>query len=323
MTTATVKNKEHWHQLRARHVGASESAALFGESPWLTEWQLWHIKAGNLDGADEKDIMTAGKHFEPAIAAYAQEKWDINLRKVHRYISADDCPGMGASLDYEESGGGTLIPTELKFSLWGDGWEFEGDEIVDAPLYYMLQVQHQLGCVPSAPYGQLIAFTGRGLSKMKIERRDGVIAAIKEKVAAFWKSIEEGQEPHIDFVRDTAAVTAVSLGMNMVPVDFTGNPKAEALCRTYIEQSRFESAAKDAKNAARTEMLTLMMDEAKKQKADAENDKVVATVGSYKVSAPRIKETPPTIITEDMVGQETGGRKGYRRVTISQPKAKK
>jgi predicted phage-related endonuclease len=35
-------------KFRASHVGASEAAALFDCSPYLTRFELWHRKAGNI-----------------------------------------------------------------------------------------------------------------------------------------------------------------------------------------------------------------------------------------------------------------------------------
>ena len=42
----------------------------------------------------------------------------------------------------------------------------------------------------------------------------------------------------------------------------------------------------------------------------------------WKISASMVADTPPTIITPDMVGQEIGGRKGYRNLRISTVKPK-
>src|SRR3990167_8295884 len=129
MTDIPIESEAHWHSLRSKHGGASEAAALCGESPWLTEFQLYHQKAGTLPPTDFSDnaAVNAGRFFEPAIAAWASEKWADDgvqwpLRKVHRYIECGDCPEMGASLDFEESDTG--VPVEIKWSVYGQGWEY-------------------------------------------------------------------------------------------------------------------------------------------------------------------------------------------------------
>src|SRR3990167_3524352 len=77
MTDIPIESEAHWHSLRSKHGGASEAAALYGESPWLTEFQLYHQKAGTLAPVDFSDnaAVNAGRFFEPAIAAWASEKW--------------------------------------------------------------------------------------------------------------------------------------------------------------------------------------------------------------------------------------------------------
>ena len=46
------------------------------------------------------------------------------------------------------------------------------------------------------------------------------------------------------------------------------------------------------------------------------------TGAGWKLTATMIADTPPTVITPEMVGQTYGGRKGYRslRITASGPK---
>jgi predicted phage-related endonuclease len=46
---------------RASVVGASEVAALFDASPWLTKFELWHRKAGNIAVPDFNAADASGK----------------------------------------------------------------------------------------------------------------------------------------------------------------------------------------------------------------------------------------------------------------------
>ena len=54
-----------------------------------------------------------------------------------------------------------------------------------------------------------------------------------------------------------------------------------------------------------------------------DEQKIIAAIGDdYRVTATNVAETAGKTVTEDMVGEVIGGRKGYRLVTISQPKKK-
>lgn len=322
MTSIIPTDEQHWHALRFQNIGASESAALFGESPWLTRWQLWHQKKGNLDGYEDNDSMMAGRYFEPAIAEYAKAKWGIQLQKVHRYITSDETPGMGASLDYQMVGTGSHIPTEIKYSIYGDGWEYEGDEITEAPLYYLIQVQHQLACMPSAPYGQLIGFLRNGIKRMVIERRPTIIDAIRKEIDGFWSSIRDDKEPEIDYLKDAAAVSKLSLNVNFVDLDLSEDAAMRSLCAGYLESAANARAALEAKEKCKTEALVRIMELARAQGATEESQKVVVSLGEFRISASRVSENLGTVITEEMIGQSYGGRKGFRGFRVSKPKGK-
>lgn len=312
MVSLSYDNEAEWKAIRAKHVGASEVGALFGLSPWLTRWQLFMLKTNRLPDVFESKSMTQGKHFEPAVAAYAQEKFGIALRKVHRYISSDDTPGMGASLDYEEIGSGALVPTEIKWSLYGDGWEYEGDELTTIPDAYMLQVQHQLACSGGAS-GQLIAFTGGDLKRMVIPRSERLITAIREAVTAFWDDVRAGREPPVDFTADADAVTRLAYLSRLRTLTMT--PDKAPLFERWRAASEMAKTAEAAASAARAEILKAVVD------AGEGNDEGVKVVcGDYRVSIAKIPENIGKEITAQMVGERVGARKGYLRAALSQAK---
>jgi putative phage-type endonuclease len=322
MATFTVENEAHWHALRHEHVGASESACLFNESPWLTAWQLWHQKKGDLPGIDENESMVAGRYFEPAVAGYAAEKWGIQLRKVRRYMTADDCPGMGASLDYEQIGTGALIPTEIKYSLHGDGWEYEGENLVEAPTHYLIQMQHQLACAPNAPHGQLIAYMGNGVKRMVIERREPIILALKSKITDFWASMVTGDEPEIDYLKDAAALSRLSLNVNFVDLDLSGDEDFKQWCADDMALAAEIKTLEESRTSRKTEHLERLMALARAQGADQEAEKIKATCGEFNIGLTRVSESPGTLITPEMVGTSYGGRKAFRMMRVTKPKPK-
>lgn len=323
MASIPVQSEEHWHALRAQHVGASEVAALFGLSPWTTAWQLHMIKAGKLPAPDlsDSDAVRTGKHFEPAIAAFAAEKYGISLRKVRRYLTDDTTPGMGASLDYEQIGTGALIPTEIKWSVFGHGWDYEGDSITQAPEHYILQVQQEIACA-GASEAQLFAFVNGDVRRMVIPRREPIIQAIREEIAEFWNRMRRGEEPPIDFTLDADAIGVLAALNPMCSVDLSGDAEAETLAATYLAARDEEKNASDRKTAAQAALTKKLLDLAAAKGATVDEQKVVASTGGYRISASMVAGNAGTVVTPEMVGTVIGGRRGYRRVTISRVKEK-
>ena len=316
MTDIPVTGEPHWHSLRSAHGGASEAAALYGESPWLTEFQLFHQKSGTLAPTDFSDnaAVNAGRFFEPAIAAWAREKWSVDgvpwpLLKVRRYIECGDCPEMGASLDYESIDGITerCCPVEIKWSVYGQGWEYEGDTLTDAPLYYMIQVQHQLACTGAA-FGWLVAFCGGDLRRMRVEASPAIIADLKTRWRAFWAAVREGREPKPDYERDAAVIGALFREAEDREIDLTGDGAVELLCARMIEGKATAKMGEAIVEASKAELLTKIGTASR------------ATVGQFRIVAPSVAGSPGKIVTESMIGTMIGARKGYRRLDVKMEK---
>ena len=311
MGALSVRDQTHWHELRSQHIGASDVAALFDMSPFTTLWQLWMEKSGKLppeDLSDNKSVQ-AGTFLESGIANWAAHRWDMKIEKVVDYYTADDCPGMGASLDFQTDGG---HPVEIKWSAHGDGWEYEGDTITCAPDNYVLQVLHQMACT-DAEYGWLIALIRNEPRRMKVPRSVEIISKIKSHVAKFWDSVRAGEEPPVDFDKDGEAVVRL---LDFVPMsEVTLTTEHAHLFQTYLENAAVEKEAKAKKDAAKTELLTLSIEEMKKM--NTSQDKAVVKCGDHKLSISTVKASVGTEITAEMIGNFYGARSGYKKVTVS------
>lgn len=320
MANHPYSTEESWREIRQRHVGASESPALFGLSPFMTRWQLWHVKAGNLPAADldNNTAVLQGQHFEPAIAAYAGAKFGVNLRKVRRYITDDTTPGMGCSLDYEQTGTGSLVPTEIKWAVQWGAWDWEGDDITTAPDNYLTQCHHQIACT-GADRANLFAFVGGDLKRLTVERNDAIVAAIRTAVTQFWASIAAGQEPDPDYTADADGIAALSLLRPMAALD--GDAEMVALARRRFKANRLIKKLDEVSSAARARMDVKMMKAAAERGAQP-GQTVLCAAGPYRVTSTPVAATEGKIVTEDMVGTHIGARKAFRMLRVTQPTPK-
>lgn len=262
MSAVEIALPEARQELRARHVGASEVAALFGASPYMTAFELWHIKRGALPapGLDDSDRVFWGQVLEPAVAQGAAALRGWRVRRVHRYSPHPRIAGMGASLDYEivahERGAGCLEIKNVDRLVYRDTWE-DGEP----PLHIELQLQHQLACTGRS-WGAIAALIGgNDLKVFERERRPKTIERIEAAIALFWASIEAGREPKPDFVADAAAIAALHRDATTGKVeDMTGDNRLAELCALYRAAADAEKVAGEAKDAAKAEMLTKIAD---------------------------------------------------------------
>jgi len=78
--TVVPDNREQWLEMREDHITSTQAAALFGASPYMTKWELWHLKARTIpDKFRDSERMAWGRRLEKAIAeGVAEERgWDI------------------------------------------------------------------------------------------------------------------------------------------------------------------------------------------------------------------------------------------------------
>lgn len=254
--------KSEWLDLRRRHIGSSEVAALFGLDERRTLFELWHQKAGHLPEPDLEDDERVfwGTVLEPAIGQGIAERSGWKIRKVRRYVEHPTIQGMGASLDYEIYGhprgpGGLTIKNvdSLVARNWPDGLP---------PLRFELQVQHQLACLPSRTWGALgVLIGGNSLKIFEYERHPGAVAKIERAVEDFWRSIAEERPPEPDFDRDLPALEALYRSTTPGSVrDLRGHERLEELCAEYERARQDESAAERRKRAAKGAILSLIQD---------------------------------------------------------------
>lgn len=285
---------------RINWLGASESAALLGCSPYVTKFELFHLKSGNIPGAnlDDNERVQAGNYLERGIGEWANHKWGWSIRNCEEYLAHNIVSQMGASLDFITADGEPVEIKNVDSLIFRDGdWEVEGDALLDAPVHFLIQVQHQLACLPNAKRGWLVVCVGGNrLYHMEIARHEGVIGRIESEVEAFWQSVRAGQEPKPDFEADSSTISLLYSTQGDRVIDLRGNNRFAYLCAEYKDAHEIEKQGKSRKDAALAEIKTLMEDA----------NTAIADDG-FKVKASLIKEA-------------TIERKAHRRFSINKAK---
>lgn len=308
-------SKAHWLEMRKRDVTSTESAALFGLSPYMTHYELWQRKrSGEVPEFVGNERTSWGNHLEAAIAAgiAEQQGWTVVPMKDYMRLPEER---TGASFDFVITNHPSGEPAHLEvknldFMTFKRDWLQLEDGTLEAAAHIEMQVQHQM-LVSGFPRSYIGALVG-GNKGMVIERErdEAVIAAIRAKIAGFWKSIDDGAEPPPVFPEDAQAIIeALAYAEPGKVLDMTSDGEVANLCAAYKEAAAREKNAHEDKRVAQAKLLTAI--------GDAE--RVLAR--GFKLSATMIADLPKTVITADMVGTSYGGRSGYRRLTITPTKA--
>lgn len=250
-----------WLKMRTRDVTSTDVAALFDVSPYLTAFDLWHRKKGEIvvDSAPS-DRMKWGNRLQDAIARGLAEEHAWVIRRKDEYMH-DPQARIGASFDYEITNiagqrvKGLLEIKNVDSLAFRDGWIVDGDYI-EAPPHIELQAQHQL-LVSEYDFVVIGALVG-GNRVVTIKRLPDpkIIEAIRAQVKKFFESIDKNEPPQPDFSKD--AKTIASLYRNATKgkvVDLASDDLAPALVEQYKKIADVEREAKAKKEEIKAQLL--------------------------------------------------------------------
>jgi len=310
----TPANEQDWLAMRKLDVTSTESAALFGMSPYLTHFELWHAKrSGQARAFTSNERMRWGNRLESAIAHGIAEEQGWTVEPMKDYMRLPELRA-GSSFDFRITSLGEPAHLEIKnvdYLAFRDGWIEHDDGTIEAPEHIEMQVQHQM--MVSGYSRSFIGAFVAGNRGVVIERRrdEAVIAAMRQAIADFWHSVDANQEPAAIMPGDAAAVIALNQYAKPGKILDAGDDANIALLVTnYKRASQDEANAKEDKEAAKALLLEAI--------GDAEK----VLLPGWTISAGIQAETPPTLITADLVGTTYGGRKGFRNLRINARKSK-
>ena len=217
MKLVPYANRSEWLEGRKKGMGGSDVAACLGLSPWHTPVELWQEKRGEAAPQEETDAMYWGAKNEPTVANVFAEKTGMNVQVYPYTICDGEGDWMRANLDRIIGTEGKIeaileCKTANQFSaaLWGDSQleEIQAGKVVTEhriPLYYETQVQWYLMLAQVEICYVAVLIGNCDFRVYEVHRNDEAIAAIKEKVSAFWHEyVLSGKQPEpvdIDDIR--------------------------------------------------------------------------------------------------------------------------
>lgn len=190
--------KTQWLRDRKNSIGSSDAAVIWNESKWCTPIEMWNDKMSEEVEEEESFIMERGNIYEPTIRKlFSAEFGLMNIGKGYptptfQPLRVRDSahPHLTATLDgYEEV---PEVISEYKYQGM-EAHQRVDDETLPVkggrvPLYYWIQVQHQLMLIGKEAY--FVSYnpkdTAKPLRFVKVEKDAEFIAQHFEKCNAWW-----------------------------------------------------------------------------------------------------------------------------------------
>lgn len=294
---------------RASVIGASEVGALFGKSPWLTEFELWHRKAGSIGtpefATDER--QQAGVRMEAAIIDWACDKWGYVKLVTPERVQDGRLGGHPDQLAECPERGRVVLEIKtvdrLSFREWGD----------EPPLHYQLQALTYAGLLGCDWADLIVLIGGNQLERFQIAARPRLYAEIKARAEAFWASIAENRPPLPDFSRDCETIAALCCDLSQAEIDLSGDNQLVAACAEYLEAQSAEKEAAARKSAALAEIMFKLSSAAEAGGAPAK--RVIAALPGFRVTATLVEAVPDRPARP---GEIIKGRRAYRRFSVKE-----
>lgn len=269
---AIDENTPEWHEIRKRHVGGSEIAALFGlQSEYqMSEFTLHAVKSGRIPALDIEDgpgsRIWFGRRLEAPIAHMLA---DIHGWKISKggYAVDDQTEGMGCSVDYmidepgdEEvalgfSGPGVLQIKNVDWLVHRRSWVAQ-----EPPPSVLLQLQHEIACTGMQWGAVGCMIGGNETAVYRYARRPRLAETIRERVRRFWDDVRNGTWPTIDPSNSTSDAIRELFPTRETPhpIDMTGHPDFEAICQQYAIAAGNRRASEAAVRMARSELEAIL-----------------------------------------------------------------
>ncbi|MBL4707090.1 MAG: YqaJ viral recombinase family protein [Flavobacteriales bacterium] len=197
MKTLQIKDHNHWLDLRRKFIGASEIAALFFDSPYQTPLELYLIKSGKIESKNiDSERVEWGKKLEAPIAEKAASDLNVTLSDDNLYYMSTQCKKMGCTpdrliLDEDKKVVGVMEIKNVavdQYMRWEDK---------NPPLYYEMQVQHQMECTDVKWGCNVFLVGGNKLVIKTYSRNQELIDEMIRKINAFWEDVEKQEMPKV------------------------------------------------------------------------------------------------------------------------------
>jgi len=206
---SSESTRAEWLARRLRGIGASESPAVLGLSPWKTRYQLWAEKCGLVEQDDlsGNEAVEFGCRLEKPIAEAFRDRTgrEVAMWPQHQVAQHHDLPWLICTPDatqYGDPRGPGLVQikttSEYKRKEWDEG----------PPLAYQVQCQHELA-VTGHTWGTLVVLIGGNkLRFVDFDRNEAFIAAMLPQLEEFWRLVETRTPPEVDGSLATAKALA-------------------------------------------------------------------------------------------------------------------
>lgn len=241
-------------------VSASQVAALYDKSPYLTKFMLYqHFAKGLSIEAEPNERMEIGSLLEDDILELARRRLRLDITPNREYVRHAVLP-LGCTTDANITdpslGAGVVEAKSVDWLTWKESWTEEF-----APPHIELQVQAQMLVLGSA-WGVIAALIGG--NELRVYKRlpnPEVHESLAAESKSFMQDVHTGVEPDpLGQPKEWPFLKAMYPETKVGKVVVVNEQSADDLCLEYKEGSENETLYGDMREQAKIKLLALAGD---------------------------------------------------------------
>jgi hypothetical protein len=262
------ETREEWLRLRQEDVTASAAAAVLGAHAYTTQYQLWALKTGRTsEDPEETPILRRGRLFEPVNAQMLIEDypdWRVEYPLKSAYYR-DAEKRIGATPDCfarrpDKPGFGVVQFKSVSDLVFKEKWLAAETGAVVVPLWIACQAiveAAQTGASWACVSVVVVGF-GIELHVIDIPLHEGVMRSIEAGVETFWRVVNEGGHPPIDWQRDGGTVLDVFRQSEAQVIDLSSDAELDDLLTARARGSALVEEGKRILKAVNPQIIYRM-----------------------------------------------------------------
>ncbi len=255
MTVQIIRpaDRTAWLEARKQDVTASVAGALLGVHPYQTPYGLWAEKSGRVASDDsDNPVLRRGRLLEPVVIEMLREDrpdWQIEYHRDNAYYRMVE-DRIGATPDAFATrpdiyGRGIVQVKTVAEDKFRREWLDPDTGDIVLPLWIAVQaiVEATATGATWATVAPMIIGRGIDLQPVDVPLNTRVMHRLRREVREFWRMVEAGEEPPIDWNRDGAAVAEVYRDSMPDRKDMTADPALDVFATCFVSAREKHSAS--------------------------------------------------------------------------------
>ena len=254
-----IASEIQWREMRAKYVGCSEVAALFGVHEFMTGFALAARKLGRLDDTIDSAVLQRGRFLEPVAKQLLSEMEPAWQQIEPRAYYHDDGIRFGCTPDLfikAERGFGVVQIKTVAPQVFAQKWHNDEGRL-EPPLWVAIQAmceQHLTGADFAVIAAMVIGY-GLSLELIDVPFVPGLIESARDRVVSFWKLVDRGELPAPDYGQDGKHLAKVYAQDDGTELDLTSDNELPGIAAQYEALQMAKRTAEDGIDEAKARII--------------------------------------------------------------------